>query len=131
MLRELRIKNIALVEDVTIEFEGGFSVFTGETGAGKSILIGAIGHLLGERASSDLVRTGSEEAEICGIFELKEIRRPLREILTDNNIPMEEGSLILRRTISTNNRNRMYINQVPVPLSVLKKAGDVLVDFHG
>lgn len=131
MLRELRIKNIALIEDVAIEFEDGFSAFTGETGAGKSILVGAIGLLLGERANSELVRTGSEEAEVSGIFELKEIRRQLRELLTNNNVPCEDGSLILRRTVSTNNRNRMYINQVPVPLSVLKKAGDFLVDFHG
>jgi DNA repair protein RecN (Recombination protein N) len=131
MLRELRIKNLALIEDAAIEFEEGFSVFTGETGAGKSILVGAIGLLLGERASIDLVRIGAEEAEVCGIFELKTLAKPLRELLTNNNIPVEDGSLILRRTISTNNRNRMYINQVPVPLSVLKKTGDALVDFHG
>jgi DNA repair protein RecN (Recombination protein N) len=131
MLRELRIKNIALIEDVTIGFESGFSVFTGETGAGKSILVGAIGLLLGERATSDLVRVGSEEAEVCGIFELKEMGRALKELLTNNNVSVEDGALILRRTVSTNNRNRMYINQVPVPLSMLKKAGDVLVDFHG
>ena len=131
MLRELRIKNIALIEDAALEFEEGFSVFTGETGAGKSILVGAIGLLLGERANIDLVRIGAEEAEVCGIFELKTLAKPLRELLTNNNIPAEDGSLILRRTISTNNRNRMYINQVPVPLSVLKKTGDALVDFHG
>jgi DNA repair protein RecN (Recombination protein N) len=131
MLRELHIKNIALIDDVVIEFKEGFSVFTGETGAGKSILVGAIGLLLGERASSDLVRAGSEEAEVCGIFELKEVRKALRDLLTDNNVPLEDGSLILRRTVSTSNRSRMYINQVPVPLSVLKRAGDVLVDFHG
>jgi DNA repair protein RecN (Recombination protein N) len=131
MLRELRIKNIALIEDAALVFNEGFSVFTGETGAGKSILIGAIGLLLGERASIDLVRIGAEEAEVCGIFELKTLAKPLRELLTNNNIPFEDGSLILRRTISTNNRNRMYINQVPVPLSVLKKTGDALVDFHG
>ena len=131
MLSELHIKNLALIEDVAIDFQSGFSVFTGETGAGKSILVGAIGLLLGERANSDLVRAGSEEAEVCGIFELKEIRKQLRDLLTNNNVSIEDGSLILRRTISTSNRSRMYINQVPVPLSVLKKVGDVLVDFHG
>jgi DNA repair protein RecN (Recombination protein N) len=131
MLRELRVKNIALIEDVAVEFEDGFSVFTGETGAGKSILIGAIGLLLGERANVDIVRTGAEEAEVCGVVELKEIRRPLRELLTNNNIPIDNNSLILRRTVSTHNRNRMYINQVPVTLSMLSKTGDLLVDFHG
>ncbi len=131
MLRELRIKNIALIEDVAVKFEEGFSVFTGETGAGKSILVGAIGLLLGERASGDLMRAGSEEAEVSGVFELGEFRRPLGDLLTNNSVPVEDGCLILRRTVSANNRNRMYINQVPVPLSVLKKAGDFLVDFHG
>jgi DNA repair protein RecN (Recombination protein N) len=131
MLRELRIKNIALIDDVTIEFKEGFSVFTGETGAGKSILVGAVGLLLGDRASVELVRAGSEEAEVIGVFELKEIRRPLRELLTNNNVPVDEGSLIVRRTVSASNRNRTYLNQVPVPLSVLSKVGDVLIDFHG
>jgi DNA repair protein RecN len=131
MIRELRIKNLALIEDVAIEFDNGFSVFTGETGAGKSILVGAIGLLLGERASTDMVRGGSEEAEICGVFEFRELKRPLAELLKENGVPVDDGSLILRRTIARNNRNRIFINQVPLPLSVLKKVGDALVDFHG
>ncbi|MGB7566453.1 MAG: DNA repair protein RecN [Chitinivibrionales bacterium] len=131
MIRELRIKNLALIEDVAIEFGDGFSVFTGETGAGKSILVGAIGLLLGERASAEMVRGGSEEAEVCGVFELKGLKRPLTELLAENGVPVDDGSLILRRIIARNNRNRIFINQVPLPLSVLKKVGDALVDFHG
>jgi len=131
MIRELRIKNLALIEDATIEFEEGFSVFTGETGAGKSILVGAIGLLLGERASSEHIRSGAEEAEVCGVFELKEPKKTLLSVLLENSVPLDGGSLILRRTVSVNNRNRIYVNQVPLPLSVLKKIGDVLVDFHG
>ena len=131
MVRELRIKNLALIEDVAIEFSDGFSVFTGETGAGKSILVGAIGLLLGERASAEMVRGGSEEAEVCGVFELKGLKRPLTELLAENGVPVDDGSLILRRIIARNNRNRIFINQVPLPLSVLKKVGDALVDFHG
>ena len=131
MVRELRIKNLALIEDVAIEFEDGFSVFTGETGAGKSILIGAIGLLLGERASSELIRSGAEESEVSGVFSLKHLKKPLQKLLFENNVPLDEGTLILRRNISTGNRNRIYVNQVPLPLSVLKKIGDALVDFHG
>lgn len=131
MIRELRIKNFALIEDVALEFDKGFSVFTGETGAGKSILVGAIGLLLGERASADMVRGGSEEAEICGVFGFKHLKRPLAELLRQNEVPAEDGSLILRRIIGRNNKNRIFINQVPLPLSVLKKVGDALVDFHG
>jgi DNA repair protein RecN (Recombination protein N) len=131
MVRELRIKNLALIEDVSVEFNGGFSVFTGETGAGKSILVGAIGLLLGERASAEMVRGGTEEAEVSGVFEFRELKRPLAELLKENGVPVDDGSLILRRTIARNNRNRIFINQVPLPLSVLKKVGDALVDFHG
>ena len=131
MIRELRIKNLALIEDAAIDFEEGFSVFTGETGAGKSILVGAIGLLLGERASSELVRGGAEEAEVCGIFELKNPKKPLTALLLENNVPLDDATLILRRIVSVSNRNRIYVNQVPLPLSVLKKIGDALVDFHG
>ncbi len=131
MILELRIKNLALIEDVSLTFEEGFSVFTGETGAGKSILVGAIGLLLGERASTEQVRGGSEEAEVNGVFQLNDVRKGLAEVLEHNNVPVENGLLIVRRIISTNNKNRIFINQVPLPLSVLKKVGDTLVDFHG
>jgi DNA repair protein RecN (Recombination protein N) len=131
MIRELRIKNLALIEDVHVEFAGGFSVFTGETGAGKSILVGAIGLLLGERASSEQVRRGSDEAEVSGVFELGTMRKPLVDIFSKNQIPDEGGTCIVRRVIARNGKNRVYINQVPLPLSVLKDTGDNLVDFHG
>jgi DNA repair protein RecN (Recombination protein N) len=131
MLRELRIKNLALIEDAALVFEDGFSVFTGETGAGKSILVGAIGLLLGERANAEMVRTGFEEAEVCGTFEFKAVKKSLRDLLASLSVPIEDNSLIVRRTISTNNKNRIFINQVPLPLSTLKKIGDGLIDFHG
>jgi len=131
MIRELRIKNLALIEDVALSFKEGFSVFTGETGAGKSILVGAIGLLLGERANADMVRAGSEEAEVSGVFELCGPRRLLAELLRESGIVFDDGALILRRTISKNNKNRVFINQVPLPLSTLKKVGDLLIDFHG
>jgi DNA repair protein RecN (Recombination protein N) len=131
MVRELRIRNLALIEDVAVSFKDGFSVFTGETGAGKSILVGAIGLLLGERASADMVRGGAEEAEVSGVFELGEPKRPLAALLQEHGVSLDDGALILRRIISKSNKNRVFINQVPLPLSVLKKVGDALVDFHG
>jgi len=131
MIQELRIKNLALIEDVLVEFESGFSVFTGETGAGKSILVGAIGLLLGERASTEHVRGGCEEAEVCGVFELGAMHRQLSDLFRSNAIPDGGGNCIVRRVISRSGKNKVLINQVPVPLSVLKTVGDQLIDFHG
>jgi DNA repair protein RecN (Recombination protein N) len=131
MIKELRIKNLALIEDVLVEFEPGFSVFTGETGAGKSILVGAIGLLLGERASGEHIRSGSEEAEVSGVFELSAMKKGLSDLFSENAIPDEGGTCIVRRVIAKSGKNRIFINQVPVPLSVLKTVGDLLIDFHG
>ena len=131
MIRELHIKNLALIEELHLELNSGFSVFTGETGAGKSILIGAIGLLLGERASTDLIRNGFDEAEVSGVFELNSPTKPLTDLLGELNIDYGEKELIIRRKITRNERNRVHINQIPVPLSALKKIGDLLIDFHG
>ncbi len=131
MIRELHIKNLALIEELHLELKSGFSVFTGETGAGKSILIGAIGLLLGERASTDLIRNGFDEAEVSGVFELNSPTKPLTDLLGQLNIDYEERELIIRRKITRNDRNRTHINQIPVPLNALKKIGDLLIDFHG
>lgn len=131
MIRELRIKNLALIEELQIELSTGFSVFTGETGAGKSILIGAIGLLLGERASADLIRNGFDEAEVSGVFEIDSPGKPLSGLLQTLNIEPDEGQLIIRRKITRNDRNRIHVNQIPLPLSTLKKLGDLLIDFHG
>jgi len=131
MIRELHIRNLALIEELHLELNSGFSVFTGETGAGKSILIGAIGLLLGERASTDLIRNGFDEAEVSGVFELNSPTKPLTDLLGELNIDYDEKELIIRRKITRNERNRIHINQIPVPLGALKKIGDLLIDFHG
>lgn len=131
MIRELHIKNLALIEELSLEFEKGFSVFTGETGAGKSILVGAIGLLLGERASAEMIRSGFPEAEVSGIFELNEISRPLSMLLEELTIEPEENQLVVRRKISRNGPNRIFVNQTPLPLSSLKKLGELVIDFHG
>lgn len=131
MIKELRIKNLALIEDVLVEFEAGFSVFTGETGAGKSILVGAIGLLLGDRASSESIRSGCDEAEVNGVFELRPMPKQLSGVFLENAIADNDGVCIVRRVMARNGRNRVFINQVPVPLTVLKAVGDQLIDFHG
>ncbi len=131
MLRELRIKNLALIENLTLEFRSGFTVFTGETGAGKSILIGAIGLLLGERASSEMIRSGCEDAEVSGSLDIENIRHKLREFLREAGIDAEDGGLIIRRSISKSGKNKIHVNQVPLPLSTLKTLGDLLIDLHG
>ncbi|KMQ50886.1 DNA repair protein RecN [Chitinispirillum alkaliphilum] len=131
MIRELRIKNIALIKELSLQFEEGFSVFTGETGAGKSILIGSIGLLLGERASTEIIRSGSTEAEVSGVFEFSAISPSTESVLDEMGISAEDMQIIIRRTISQNGRNRVFINQNPVPLSSLKRLGNHLIDLHG
>ncbi|MBD3345345.1 MAG: DNA repair protein RecN [Chitinivibrionales bacterium] len=130
VIRELRVKNLALIEDLAVEFDDGFSVFTGETGAGKSILIGAIGLLLGDRASTESVRSGADDAEICGVFDLPKSSDALRELLEENTIEISNQELIIRRKITRHGKNRIYLNQVPIPLTLLGKVGELLIDFH-
>ncbi|MBD3392867.1 MAG: DNA repair protein RecN [Chitinivibrionales bacterium] len=131
MLRELRIKNLALIDDLALDLTPGLTVFTGETGAGKSILVGAVGLLLGERASSESIRSGTDEAEISGVLEFDRLSPALSRLLAETGIEADDGTLILRRTLARTGRNRIRINQVPVPLATLRTLGDLLVDLHG
>jgi DNA repair protein RecN (Recombination protein N) len=131
MIREITIKNFALIEGLSLEFEKGFTVCTGETGAGKSILVGAISLLLGERASIDQIRMGADEAEVSGIFDLPSRSPRLRALLNDLAIEPLDGRLIIRRKVSRTDRNKILVNQIPMPLGSLKQLGDLLVDLHG
>lgn len=134
MLVSLRIRNLALIEDLTWELGPGFNTLTGETGAGKSILIDALSLLLGERADKTLIRSGAEACTVEAELELRDAAR-LREI----NTQLEESgaeacdgrALLLKRTLSATGANRQFINGSPVPLQVLKLVGDRLVDVHG
>jgi len=131
MITSLSIKNLALIENITVSFNHGFSVFTGETGAGKSILLGAIGLLLGDRASTESIRSGFDEAEIHATFELNHVSSGLKKLLDEAALDISENLLIIRRTIQKEGRNRIFINQIPVPLATLKQIGDHLIDLHG
>jgi len=128
MLRELHIHNVAIIEDVTVEFGPGLNVLSGETGAGKSIILGALGLILGSRASSDLVRTGMEAAEVRAHFDLDDAARDaLAEIGVDPD-PDDEG-LLIRRVLTSNGRSRAYVAGVAIPLASLRTVAGVLVDY--
>ena len=132
MLITLRIKNLALVEDLTWELGPGLHVITGETGAGKSLLIGALELVLGERADRSLLRSGSESATVEAVFDVRDLPEPLDPWLTERGLePCEEGRLLLKRTVTATGANRQFVNGSPAPLAVLKELGDRLVDIHG
>ncbi len=132
MLTTLRIKNLALVTDLTLELQPGCNVITGETGAGKSIIIGALNLVLGERADRSLVRSGEESCSVEAVFDVAGLRAPLKQFLDGNGIePCEENRLVLKRTFSTSGANRQFINGSPTTLAVLAQIGEWLVDMHG
>ncbi|MBI1913376.1 MAG: DNA repair protein RecN [Planctomycetes bacterium] len=130
MLRELFVQNLALIEDVRVELEPGFCAWTGETGAGKSLLLGALGLLLGDRGSSELLRTGTDELRITGRSELEptENRAEIERLLETK---LEDEDLILSRRLNRNGRSQAYVNDQPVAVSTLKQIGSLLVDIHG
>jgi|SRR5690554_1232483 len=129
MLKTLYIKDYALIEQVKVQFGNGLNIITGETGAGKSILIDAVGLLLGERASTEVVRKGSDKSIVEGIFEVTKNKK-VEALLQQNEIEILP-ELIIRREISLKGTNRCFINDTPVQLSVVKEIGDLLVDLHG
>jgi DNA repair protein RecN (Recombination protein N) len=129
MLRNLHVRNYALIDEVEIEFETGLNIITGETGAGKSILIDALGLILGERASSEIVRKGANKAIVEGVFYVGGNNK-IRRILEDNNIEFSD-ELILRREVSAKGQSRCFANDTPITLSIMKEIGNHLVDLHG
>ncbi len=130
MLCELSVQNLALIEDVRVELQPGFCAWTGETGAGKSLLLGALGLLLGERGSTDLLRTGAEELRITGRFELTtpELKRDVETIL---DTTLEDSEIILARRLNRAGRSQAYVNDQPVAVATLRQIGSLLVDIHG
>lgn len=132
MLTTLRIKNLALVEDLTLELQPGLNIVTGETGAGKSMIIGALNLVLGERADRTLIRSGSESCSVEGVFDISRLKTPLKLLLDENGLePCEEDQLMVKRTFTTSGTNRQFINGSPTTLQTLGKLGEALVDMHG
>ena len=131
MLEILRIENFALIESIEIEFLPGFNVLTGETGAGKSILVGALNLVLGARASSDTVRQGADKARVEAVFRLNQPAPRLARLLEDADVPLDEGTLYLARVVKADGRSRAYAGGRMVPVHLLAAIGDELVDLHG
>jgi DNA repair protein RecN (Recombination protein N) len=134
MLVTLRIKNLALVSDLTLELQRGCNAITGETGAGKSIIIGALSLMLGERADRTLIREGEDSCTVEAVFDLPEpkLRARIRNFLDENGLePCEGNQLVLKRTFAHAGTNRQFINGSPTTLNVLAAIGDWLLDMHG
>lgn len=132
MLTTLRIKNLALVTDLTLELRPGFNVVSGETGAGKSIIIGALNLILGQRADRSQIRSGADQSVVEAVFEVKPIKSLLEPVLDDLGLePCEEGVLILKRSIKAVGANRQFVNGSPTTLEALEHVGQFLVDMHG
>ncbi|HEY0635481.1 MAG TPA: DNA repair protein RecN, partial [Gammaproteobacteria bacterium] len=129
MLRHLHIRNFALVESLELEFAPGMSVLSGETGAGKSILLDALGLTLGDRAESSVVRHGTERADISATFDLRDLPA-VHGWLKEHELDSEE-ECILRRTVNADGGSRAFVNGQPVPLTSLRELGEQLVDIHG
>jgi DNA repair protein RecN (Recombination protein N) len=131
VLTELRIRNLAIVEEVGLEFSDGFTVLTGETGTGKSILVDALDLLIGGRASTDLIRTAAEEAEVSAVFSLPPNGQVAAMLKAQDLLGLPETELILRRILARSGRHRIHVNGHPASLSVLQGLRGLLVDIHG
>ena len=129
MLRHLSIKNIAIISSVSLDFEDGFNILTGETGAGKSIIIDSLNLLKGERVNKDLIRTGETSARVDGIFTLND---SLKGILSnDFGIDTDDDEILISREITTDGKNTVRINGMPVTASMLKEIGGHFITIHG
>jgi DNA repair protein RecN (Recombination protein N) len=133
MLSLLKIKNIALIDEIGLEFAAGLNLLTGETGSGKSIIVDSLGALTGERVSSDLIKEGESSAQIEGLFNVLSTK-DLRRIFDESGIELDAGGeidLIVRRELSVAGKNRIFVNNQLVTQNFLKKIGALLVDIHG
>ena len=130
MLTELRIRNFAIIESLALPLSDGFNVLSGETGAGKSIIVGALGFLLGERGSSDLIRTGADKATVEGVFDISDLPS-IASMIDERGIDADEGTVVLKREISNAGRGRAWANGSPVTATVLGEIGRALVNLHG
>ena len=132
MLRTLRIKNLGLVDDITLDLGPGFTTMTGETGAGKSMIIGALNLILGQRADRKLIRSGTTNCTVEAVFDIAPQVDAIEDFLEDNGLePCEDDQLIIKRTVNANGSNKQFINHSPASLALLTSLGKRLVDIHG
>ena len=130
MLKQLLIRNVALVDELAVEFDGGLNVLTGETGAGKSIIVDSVNFLIGARADKDMIRSGTDKAYVEGLFVVSGNRTAL-DFLEENEMEADEGCLILSRELTASGRSTCRIGGVAVNLGLLKAAAATLIDIHG
>lgn len=130
MLTELRIRNFAIIESLTLPLGPGFNVLTGETGAGKSIIVGALGLLLGERGTADVVRTGTDRATVEGVFDASG-HDELLATLDERGVEVEDGLIVLKREVTSAGRTRAWVNGSTVTATALADIGRALIDLHG
>jgi energy-coupling factor transporter ATP-binding protein EcfA2 len=129
MLKRLHIRDFVILADVSLEFDRGMTVFTGETGAGKSILIDALGLVLGDRADASVIREGSERTEITASFDLADTAGPVK-LLAEQAIGMEDNELIIRRVVTRDGRSRAFVNNSQVPAQLLRDLGGMRLNWR-
>ena len=129
MLSELYITNFALIDDITIKFNKGLNIFTGATGVGKSLIIGALNFLLGSRVTNDIVRTGKKDVSVSGVFIIK--NEHIRKKLEEHIDSFDDEEIIIQRNLDQNGRNRCRLNNQPITVPLLKEIGELLVNIHG
>src|SRR5437870_1519732 len=132
MLRELHISNLAVIADARIELAAGLNCFTGATGAGKSLVIGALEVLLGLRSPAEMLRAGADEGRVSGVFDIDnpELLRRIERI-TDSQVTADGGELLLTRRLYASGRSSVSLNGNPITLGMLKQVADLLIDVHG
>ncbi|HZU30494.1 MAG TPA: AAA family ATPase, partial [Candidatus Angelobacter sp.] len=128
MLLELRVENYAVIDSLAVEFSPGLNLLTGETGAGKSILIDALSLLLGDKASTDMVRHGAEKAVVSGVFEADEKR--LARVLEENGIEPEGNQIIVKREVATGGKGRVFVNNQPATVALLRALAPAIASIH-
>ena len=128
MLLELRVENYAVIDSLAVEFAPGLNLLTGETGAGKSILIDALSLLLGDKASTEMIRHGAEKAVVSGVFEAEE--KQLKRVLEENGIEPEGVQIIVKREIAAGGKGRVFVNNQPATVALLRALAPALASVH-
>src|SRR5262249_35754420 len=130
MLLEIRVRNFAVIDAVTVSFQSGLNVLTGETGAGKSMLLDAILLIRGARAQTDVIRTDTDTATVEAVFEVPP-HSPAAAVLDEAGLAVHQGQLVVRRELARSGRHRAFVNDSPVTVALLERLGDHLVEIHG
>jgi len=131
MLEELIVKDYALIERLSVSFDSGLNILSGETGAGKSIIVGAVSFLLGAKVDTDIIRTGSEETNVSAVLRYDPQNQEVYNWLASRDIQADDGRLIVRRNLKRSGRGSAYIQEVPVTLNDLREFTSFLFDIHG